>query len=242
MDVVAVEGELISHEDFSSKEGWITSHRREGVKAVEKLGQSLEQDDAGFPKSAGQQRAPQASDVPKEDLKIVLRPCDSLDCARCSEALKKDGVLRAANFKAEEVDKDTLRVSTLRNILVVSTPSSERAATYSKTESLTIRDKIDGVVAYVRPPEECAKGIIYNIPATDSEEDMLKSLVKSRNLTVLQARRLGKSNTTDIVFEGEESSTLFTIEGRNTAVTFIGRKTKCASRADASVTDSTCVQ
>ncbi|KAH9377812.1 hypothetical protein HPB48_020410 [Haemaphysalis longicornis] len=155
MDVVEVEGESISPEDFSREAGWITSHHRKRVKALEKLSQSLEQDDAGLPKSSGvkgqmtiaqhqrgrssssrrrQQRAPRVRDLPKEDVKIVLRPRDGLDLARCSQALLKDGVLRAANFKAEEVDEDTLRVNTLRNIVVVSTPSLERAPRLQQTQ------------------------------------------------------------------------------------------------------------
>ncbi|KAH9371886.1 hypothetical protein HPB48_019330 [Haemaphysalis longicornis] len=95
----------------------------------------------------------------------------------------------------------------------MSTPSLERAATYSKTESLTIGDKTCGVVAYVMRRKDCAKGVIYNILATESEEDTSKRLANRPDPMVLQARRLGKPNTAIIVFEGDKSPTCLLLRG-----------------------------
>lgn len=219
MHAVEVEGESISPEEFSQDSGWIESHRRRGAQALAKLGLTNEE---GTPPHSGggcaadatrhrgrshvsryeSQKKPRVPALPREDVKIILRPRDGLDLKRCSQALIKDCLLRAAQLKSEEVEDDTLRVNTLRNLLVVSTPSLQRAACYSKVETLTLGNKSHGISAYATPPEDSAKGVIHNIPDTDSADDITRSLVNRRNPTILQARRLGSSNTAIIVFEG----------------------------------------
>lgn len=219
MHAVEVEGESISPEEFSQDAGWMESHRRKGARTLAKLGLTTEEgtpphSDGGCAAAStgyrgrshvsryGSQKKPRVPALPREDVKIILRPRDGLDLKRCSQALIKDCVLRAAQLKSEEVEDDTLRVNTLRNLLVVSTPSLQRAACYSKVEALTLGNKSHGISAYATPPEDSAKGVIHNIPDTDSADDITRSLVNRRNPTILQARRLGSSNTAIIVFEG----------------------------------------
>lgn len=79
----------------------------------------------------------------------------------------------------------------------------ERAAKYNAIKELPIGEQIHEVTAYAAPPEDTTKGVIHNIPASDSDEDISRSLVYKRNPTILQARRMGRTNSVVIVFEGE---------------------------------------
>lgn len=126
------------------------------------------------------------------------RTHDDLDLAHCSHALLKDGVLRADNFKAKEVE-DKLHINNLRNTVVVSMPGPERAAIYRKIKSLMTGGKTYRVGTYITPPEGCVKGVIHNIPATSLRRTS-RSLVNHRNPTVPQTRCQGKLNTA-IAFE-----------------------------------------
>ncbi|KAH8024968.1 hypothetical protein HPB51_002382 [Rhipicephalus microplus] len=60
------------------------------------------------------------------------------------------------------------------------------------------------VRAYVASPENTEEGVILNIPPYNSPEDISASLVNDRNPTILQARRMGKTNTVLIVFDGDQ--------------------------------------
>ncbi|KAH7959830.1 hypothetical protein HPB49_014067 [Dermacentor silvarum] len=46
------------------------------------------------------------------------------------------------------------------------------------------------------------KGVIHNIPDYDTAEDITKSLIYKKNPTILQARRMGNTNSVIIIFEG----------------------------------------
>ncbi|CAN7990224.1 unnamed protein product, partial [Ixodes pacificus] len=222
MDAVEMEGEPISPEEFTKEAGWMESHRRMRNRDLVQLGltsaaaasqHDAEGHDAGKERRRdGRSRAPpqgsrrawRAPELPKEDVKIILRPRNGLELRRCSQAVLKDGVRCAANINTEDAEEDTLRINPLRNVLVISTPSLNRAALYGKIDKIMIGDQAHGINAYTTPPEGSAKGIIHNIPCTDSDEDIMRSLVNRRNPTILQARRLGTSNTAIIAFEGEQ--------------------------------------
>ncbi|KAG0428346.1 hypothetical protein HPB47_024663 [Ixodes persulcatus] len=152
----------------------------------------------------GSRRAWRAPELNKEDVKIILRPKNGPELRRCSQTVLKDGVRCAAKINTEEAEEDTLRINPLRNVVVISTPSLNRAALYGKIDKIMIGDQAYGMNAYTTPPEGSAKDGIQNISVTDSDEDITRSLVNRRNPTILQARRLGASNTSIIAFEGEQ--------------------------------------
>ncbi|KAH9371400.1 hypothetical protein HPB48_022266 [Haemaphysalis longicornis] len=178
MEVVEVEGEPITPEEITTEAGWMTSHRQRGAKALNELSLTRKQnnnDGAGSGavqasvdgRSRGRKkvRVLRQPNLPKEDIKIVLRPRDGLNVSKISQALLKDGILRAAALKAEETTEDTFRTNNFKNIIVASTPSMERAAKYNRITELSIGGQTHELTAYVTPPEDCTKGVIHNIPA-----------------------------------------------------------------------------
>lgn len=53
-------------------------------------------------------RLPRHSPLPKEDIKVVLRPREGLNITKVSQACLRDGVLRATGLSYDEVVEDLL--------------------------------------------------------------------------------------------------------------------------------------
>ncbi|KAG0440934.1 hypothetical protein HPB47_016107 [Ixodes persulcatus] len=97
---------------------------------------------------------------------------------------------------------DILRASPKQNTFVISTPSVARAEAYAKIRELPVGGASYEAMVYATPPDNTSRGVIRNIPDYDTPEDITRSLVYKKNPTILQARRLGKSSSVIILFEG----------------------------------------
>ncbi|XP_077544519.1 uncharacterized protein LOC144156311 [Haemaphysalis longicornis] len=216
MERIEVDGESISPEDLSEAAGWLTSHRRRSARALAKLGLasggcSSKPVTASQPSSntsrlntqaCRSQRLSRQPPLPSEDIKIVLRPREGLDITKISQAGLRDGVLRSAGISYDEAADDILRTNVVKNVIVASTPSMGRAKKYTAIQELRFGDITYKVSAYAAPPEDTVKGVIHNIPEYDSADDITRSLLYKKNPTILQARRMGHTNSVLIVFEG----------------------------------------
>ncbi|KAH9376379.1 hypothetical protein HPB48_001766 [Haemaphysalis longicornis] len=127
---------------------------------------------------------------------------------RCLPSRGRDNAVAIAfptHLRAKkEAEEDTPRTSNDKNIIVISSPSIEGAKAYNNITTLKIKELEHQSVDYATPPEQCTKGVIHNIPSEESKEMISRSLVNKRNPTILQARRMGKTNSVVIVFEGEK--------------------------------------
>ncbi|XP_077558194.1 uncharacterized protein LOC144173813 [Haemaphysalis longicornis] len=216
MERIEVDGESISPDEITEEAGWLTSHRRRGARALAQLGitpaHSPGQKGAGCTPTSRNSRAKKAASrqprlprqpaLPKEDIKVVLRPREGLDITKVSQACLRDGVLRATGLSCNEAAEDLLRINPAKNIIVASTPSMERASKYTAVKELHFGENSYKVTAYAAPPEDTVKGIIHNIPEYNSADDITRSLVYKKNPTILQARRMGRTNSAIIIFEG----------------------------------------
>lgn len=193
MEIVA-EGEDISPEEFCREAGWLDSHRQKNRVALKTLSltpardekQNGAQDGAcecGMLKQRQPPKKPRQPGLPKEDIKIILRPKQGLDVARTSQVLLRDCIIAAANIDPTDADEDTMRTNNYENIIVISSPSIERTKAYNKINTLKIKEEEHEVVAYATPPEDCTKGVvIHNIPSEEGEEMISRSLVHRRNI------------------------------------------------------------
>ncbi|KAH9367182.1 hypothetical protein HPB48_013820 [Haemaphysalis longicornis] len=75
---------------------------------------------------------------------------------------------------------------------------------YDSITQITIGTSAHETSAYIAPPDGTAKGATHNAPDTDDEETITRSLVNSRNPTMLQARRLGTTHSAIIAFDHGE--------------------------------------
>ncbi|KAH9370535.1 hypothetical protein HPB48_012523 [Haemaphysalis longicornis] len=187
VNIVAVEGEDISPEDYDNGAGWLPSHRQRRGRTLTRLGlttqnalnkQGEHAPENNLPEIPRRRRAGHQARqprLPQEDIKVVLRPRNGLDVSKVSEGLLRDTVLRAAGITATEAVDDILRSLPQQNLVMIT---------------------------YTAPPDNTSKGVIHNIPYYDTADDITRSLVYSKNPTVLQARRMGKTNSVLIVFDG----------------------------------------
>ncbi|KAH9369022.1 hypothetical protein HPB48_002632 [Haemaphysalis longicornis] len=218
--VTVVEGEPITAQEHGDTVGWLPCHRR-------KFGQALQQfqRDATSPhhlsttvndtatsnkwKTPQGQRRPGLRTskrplprLPRDDVKVVIRPREGINVARVSDATLRDSVLQAAGLEPAEATEDLLRVNHEQNILVANTALLDRAERYARIEELKVWETSFSATVYVTTPEDSVKGVIHNIPAYDSAEDIARSIVYSRNPTALHARRMGRTNSVIIAFSG----------------------------------------
>ncbi|KAH9371704.1 hypothetical protein HPB48_012022 [Haemaphysalis longicornis] len=209
MKVVEVDGEPISPEDDENDAGWITSPQQRSSRAKARLTDRDSRNQEGARREQAHKIQhqlgvcrPRLPALPREDIEIVIRPRDGLNTSRVSYAQLRDGVLRAAAVSTERASEDIFRLQPGQNILFVSTPTMENAKKYCSIKDVQVGSQTYATTAYVTPPDDTSKGVIHDIPNYDTQEDITKSLVNSKNPAILQARRMGKPSSVIIVFEG----------------------------------------
>ncbi|KAH7953172.1 hypothetical protein HPB49_005513 [Dermacentor silvarum] len=215
MDVVEVEGETIAPEEVTKEAGWLTSRRNRSRRAIEQL--SIMADETSKTTGTGEARSgacqsaaratkkpkpPRQPQLPREDIKIIVRPRDGLNVSKLSDAQIRDEVLRAAAVPIAEAEDDIYRSCVEKNVIVISTPRMANADKYNRIRELQIGDTHYEATAYAAPPAYTYKGVIHNIPDYDTAEDITKSLIYKKNPTIQQARRMGNTNSAIIIFEG----------------------------------------
>ncbi|KAH7986444.1 hypothetical protein HPB51_026670 [Rhipicephalus microplus] len=210
MEVVEVEGTEIAPEDTTLEARWISSHRNKQRKHTSNApasptGQGSTSDTPMLNGSAQHlSRKPRQPRLPDDHVKVVIRSRDGLDLSKVEEAQLRDAILREVDLHATLLKEDIYRTCVEANLIVVSPPYLSNAEIYSRMSKLQVETETYDVRAYVTFPENTAKGVIHNITPYDSPEDISASLVNDRNPTILQVRRMGKTNTVLIVFDGDQ--------------------------------------
>ncbi|KAH8020140.1 hypothetical protein HPB51_024945 [Rhipicephalus microplus] len=133
MNVVEIEGETLSPEEYDTQ-GWVVAHERR-KKAKDKRNAEPATNAGGASMEASRrlkdflhrQPVPKEPQLPEDDYKVVIRPGGGLDLTRQSLALIRDCVLRAAKVQPDIAGKDTLRINMRQNTMIMSTPSLANA-------------------------------------------------------------------------------------------------------------------
>ncbi|KAL1482605.1 hypothetical protein MTO96_014123 [Rhipicephalus appendiculatus] len=137
MEVDQGDGEDSSVKKTTEEQGWKTIHaRNKKNRATDADTQPGRQGDAASADAEDHKRrasrniakmnaAPKNAHLPKEDIKVIIRPKDGFKTAGYSVAQIGDCILRATGLKAEDVVKDSIRINEWPNIIVVSTPVLE---------------------------------------------------------------------------------------------------------------------
>lgn len=214
MEVVHVDGEEISPTDVRKENGWLEvrakyKERKARVAGTDPAAQTADalNDDEAFVKRAARNvrrlsMATKKPNLPVDDIKVIVRPRDGFSTRTHRAARIGDSIRAAAGLNQEETRGDIFRVNERQNIVVVSTPSEERARRYCEISKLTMGDKDYAARAYAAAPENTTKGIIRGIPDEDSPEDIERHLVNEHNPSLLHAKRMGSTAHAIVVFEG----------------------------------------
>ncbi|KAL1467799.1 hypothetical protein MTO96_041918 [Rhipicephalus appendiculatus] len=140
--------------------------------------------------------------LPKEDIKIILRPHKGLWVKDILGLELSRAVIDACQRSFNGSDF-LLRVHPGSNIVILSTPSVEVASRLRGISQLKIKGKIHAFNAYVADPEGVLRGIVHGIPAGTSQDELMENLlVRTQGVKIERARMLGSSKTAIITFTG----------------------------------------
>ncbi|CAN7995369.1 unnamed protein product, partial [Ixodes pacificus] len=140
--------------------------------------------------------------LPKQDIKIVMRPRGGLNIGEVSRFEISRAIIAAVNVGGEEVTQDVICPNKQQNIVVFSTHKRENADRYSAVRSLTINGMAHQVSAYETAPHVTVKGVIRGVPFPNSIQEINDYIVQDYNPTAMQANRIGKTTTVVIAFGG----------------------------------------
>ncbi|KAH7981575.1 hypothetical protein HPB49_025594 [Dermacentor silvarum] len=98
--------------------------------------------------------------------------------------------------------EDSICIKSTQNIVVLSTPSEDRARKYGAINKLRFGEQEFEASAYRAAPDNTSKGLIRGISKEESPEDIVTTLVTPRNPGVLHAKRMGNTDKVIVLFEG----------------------------------------
>lgn len=140
--------------------------------------------------------------LPREEIKIVLRPRGGLNVGRTDASRLMAAIFAAAGTSLQESKEDTMCTNVAQNIIVISTPHEGRASKYAGIRLLRVGDRDHEVNAYLSAPNGTAKGVIRGISLSDSNRELQDNIVNDANPLALDAHRIGNTTTVIVVFEG----------------------------------------
>ncbi|CAN7994977.1 unnamed protein product [Ixodes pacificus] len=209
---VEVGGEEIMPQEVSKKFGWHVAGEKKTQGQESKLSLTPVK---GGPAAAGH-RHPQRKNfkskllkaarmpvLPRQDIKIVMRPRGGLNRGEFSRFEISRAIVAAANMSGKEVTQDVICPNKQQTIVVVGAHKRENEDRYSAVRSLTINGMAHKVGAYETAPHGTVKGVIRNVPLTDTIQEINDYIVQDYNPTAMQANRIAKTTTVVIAFDGD---------------------------------------
>lgn len=140
--------------------------------------------------------------MPREETKIIIRPRGGLNVARTGATAMMAAVVAAAQISKEEARMDTICPNPAQNIIVISTPSEQRAERYNRMRNLTVGETTHPIWTYRAAAEGTAKGVIRGVDAAHTDEEINDNIVNETNPTALQAHRIGGTSAVIVLFDG----------------------------------------
>ncbi|KAH6925654.1 hypothetical protein HPB50_008466 [Hyalomma asiaticum] len=141
--------------------------------------------------------------LPREDIKVVLRPHKGLVVKDLLGYEISAAVIDACH-RHFDGSSFMLRVHPGSNIIIVSTPHEHVAKDLRELNHLTIRGRVHSFNSYVADPEDVLRGVVHGIPPGTSQADLMANLrVRTQGVTTERARVLGSTKTAIITFTGK---------------------------------------
>ncbi|KAH7974041.1 hypothetical protein HPB49_008742 [Dermacentor silvarum] len=147
-------------------------------------------------------RAGRMPSIPRNDIKIVIRPRGGLDISKIGAVTVADAILATAGISQEDLCQDTLCPNLQQNIMVASTPKRENASRYIRMRQILISGKVHELSAYETTPHSTCKGVIHNIPLQDGPDVIDAKIVSTNNTLALVAKRIAQTGTVIVAFDG----------------------------------------
>ncbi|KAM7300848.1 hypothetical protein ISCGN_016433 [Ixodes scapularis] len=226
MDVVQVEGQELRPDEFGEGSGWCEikrdkkradsamesaktqqqGHQQKG--ATSTLGISMVADKAAKYERKNARKVSQIAmvsrmpDLPTDDYRVVVRPRGGFNVSDHKTDHIYCCLRSAAKIGREAAEEDSICLNVRQNVVVLSTPSEDRAYKYGAITKLRIREREYEASAYRAAPENTSKGLIRGISKDETPADIVRSLITKRNPSVLHAKRMGNTDNVIILFNG----------------------------------------
>ncbi|KAH7941486.1 hypothetical protein HPB49_014337 [Dermacentor silvarum] len=162
------------------------------------------------PAAEAQQRSPRRPPpLPKQHLKVILRPREGLVFSKWPTPVIARAVLTAGGYPRTTPTQNLIvRIESKQNIAVVSTSSEDMEARIRDINTVHLGAKEYAVATYIAPPADSARGI----PQGTTDAELIRGLYAHKR-NILQARMLGPCATTLITFEGRTVPRYITFDG-----------------------------
>ncbi|KAM7294301.1 hypothetical protein ISCGN_023809 [Ixodes scapularis] len=226
MDVVQVEGQELRPDEFGEGSGWceIKRNKKRADSAMEsaKTQQQGHQQTGATStsgistvanKAAKYERknarkvsqiamASRMPDLPADDYRVVVRPRGGFNVSDHKTDRIYCCLRSAAEIGREAAEEDSICLNVRQNVVVLSTPSEDRAYKYGAITKLRIGEREYEASAYRAAPENTSKGLVRGISKDETPADIVRSLVTKRNPSVLHAKRMGNTDNVIVLFDG----------------------------------------
>ncbi|XP_075544054.1 uncharacterized protein LOC142578560 [Dermacentor variabilis] len=219
---IEVDGEEISPDQLTRAEGWKTAGEKlkqrshasqDGAEAAVDVSNRRGDDIYGTTDKSLRHRMKRVNkgkllkgarmpDLPREDVKIVMRPRGGLQVSDVARVEISRAITGAAQVDGIAAREDIICPNHQQNIIVVSTSKREHADKYAMVKRMDIRGTAHEVSTYESAPHGTVKGVIRGIPLEDTAQEIQDLVLHKHNPTALQAKRIGKTRSVVIAFEG----------------------------------------
>ncbi|KAH8039002.1 hypothetical protein HPB51_004822 [Rhipicephalus microplus] len=142
--------------------------------------------------------------IPREKCKIIIKPRGGLNTGRTRAPTLTAVNCTAVGIKKAETMKDTVCANGAQNIIVLSIPDKQRAWRYTTIRSLILGEQANETYAYFPAPHDTSKGVIYEIPKTETTTDIRGNITHPRRLKAIDAQRIGGTTMSLVLFQGQE--------------------------------------
>ncbi|KAG0421783.1 hypothetical protein HPB47_002348 [Ixodes persulcatus] len=210
---VVVEGEVIAPEDLNADSIPVHTARKKArqpkIPSPKPSNPTERLASRSSPRPGFKPRPPQLQRLPDDDYKIVIRPRGGLNLSSMSTGKLQDLIFNAAQTNYDAARADQIRINATQNSILISTPPppppEERARTYFNLHTLRIGEENYPLATYVADPANTSRGIIFDVPEYDTPENISRYLIDyNHDPAILLARRMGKTNSVQIVFDSPE--------------------------------------
>ncbi|KAH7936353.1 hypothetical protein HPB52_021559 [Rhipicephalus sanguineus] len=208
-----VDGEAISPEEANGP-GWITAYNRKPSKSKAKQPQDARPASTrGRRRNGGRTTGPRGAygrlvatsrlpQLPRDTYRIIVRPRDGLNVAKITPVQFEQSLAMAAALAPQDLTEDSICPNVTQNIFVVCTPSERNARAYTTVQQLRLRDTLYRVAVYPAPPDDTCKGVIRGIDLDLSDNQLRELIVKKRNPSALEVKRIKNTPAVTILFQG----------------------------------------
>ncbi|CAN8015831.1 unnamed protein product [Ixodes persulcatus] len=140
--------------------------------------------------------------LPTDDYRVVVRPRGGFNLSDYKTDRIYCCLRSAAGIGREAAEEDSICLNVKQNVVVLSTPSEDRAYKYGAISKLRIGEREYEASAYRAAPENTSKGLVRGISKDENPADIVRSLVTQRNPSVLHAKRMGNTDNVIVLFDG----------------------------------------